>query len=105
MNWRTLEGQELASAVCTNVTGFNEFREQNPDWYPDFKSACFAQGADLRDANFSRATMGAVNLYNTDLRGAKFAGANLVNANLCSAEIEQFQVIEIMTAMGVTISD
>ena len=74
-----------------NVREFNELREQNPRWCPDFASADLSgikipginlSGAVLRGATLSGADLSGAKLYYATLTGAKLIVTNLSGADL-----------------------
>ena len=66
--------QEMIDLLTTDVSAWNEWRDENPD------AAIDLPGADLFGANLRRA-----NLRRADLRGAILSGANLSGADLFGA--------------------
>jgi uncharacterized protein YjbI with pentapeptide repeats len=74
--------EHLQIILLQGVAAWNEWREKNPELFPDLS------GADLHEANLRGA-----NLTSANLSGAKLSEANLYMANLSGADLEGAQLI------------
>ncbi len=86
-----MANQEHLNILKEGVKVWNKWREEYPDFQPDFSNADLI-GADLREANlsnadFSEAFLADANLWQANLRRAFLREANLGNANLSEATL------------------
>jgi len=92
MNTAELNQKGLALLRKAEVKEFNELREKNPDWIPNFRRAFltgkFIAGVNLRGADLRDAGIENIDFRAADLRDADFRRANLWHTDFRGANIE-----------------
>ena len=87
-----MANEEHLKILTQGVEVWNDWREENPYIWPDFR------GADLSEAKLSRANLDGAhliraNLREADLSGANLGGAKLSRANLADANLTRANLI------------
>ena len=105
--------QQHLKLLLRGVDGWNEWRRDSPDIYPDLSEAQLSradlhrvdfslaelhtanlQGVDLHQADLRRANLIAADLFNADLHEANLSGASLQGANLSNANLSYANLSE-----------
>lgn len=74
------------SLLRTNISAFNTFREDHPEWTPDFSGENFEE-AKLDGVNLSGAVLCKARFISASLRGANLQGANLSSVQISTADL------------------
>ena len=96
-----MANEEHLTIFKQGVDTWNQWREENPDIYPDLSNAnlynAYLRGVDFSKTNLSNAEISEASLLIGDLRGANLksaqllgailTGTNLQGANLCDANL------------------
>ena len=105
--------QQHLTLLLRGVDGWNNWRRDYPDIYPDLSEAQLSradlhrvdfyltelhaanlQGVDLHQADLRRANLIAADLFSADLREANLSGASLQGANLSNANLSYANLSE-----------
>ena len=105
--------QQHLNLLLRGVDGWNDWRTDHPNIYPDLGEAQLSradlqrvdfsladlhaanlQGVDLHQADLRRANLMAADLFNADLREANLSGASLQEANLSNANLSYANLSE-----------
>jgi len=74
------------SLLRTNVSAFNQLREEHPEWTPDFSGENFEE-AKLEGVDLSGAILCRARFISANLRGASLQGANLSQVQISTADL------------------